>query len=305
MKKNYLSVLLFVATLNLFAQQTNISFETAEGFQLGNLHGQNAWEVSEGSNGVLQSQIISDEQASQGSYSFKNAYDSGFNSQWLPIFGAAKTFNSPKSFQDFTFSYDIFITDTLGSDFEFTLYGIDANDTFVPVAGIGMENRGMVYIIIDENYSADYTTASWVPQSWVNVRIEVSASAVKYYLDNTLIYTANNFSQLDIEGFNMLHNNYGEDAYYDNMTYYNGSLSVDQIELVEVKLYPNPAVNELKIQTPKGIAIKTLEIFDLSGKQILHSNESIAVDISSLSKGTYFVKINTNRGSISKKIIKK
>ncbi|TXK70607.1 T9SS type A sorting domain-containing protein [Mesonia sp. HuA40] len=174
----------------------------------------------------------------------------------------------------------------------------------MPVAGIGMENRGMVYIIIDENYSSDYTSASWVPQSWVNVRIEVSASAVKYYLDNTLIYTPNNFSQLNIEGFNMLHNNYGEDAYYDNMCYYNGSLSANQMELVEVKLYPNPAVNELKINTPKGIVINSLKIFDLSGKQILHSKASIGVDILSLSQGTYFVKINTIRGSIGKKIIK-
>lgn len=70
MKK--ITFLLFFLSFIGFSQQT-ISFEENEGFSLGNLNNQNDWEVTEGSDGVLTNQVISNEHASDGSYSFKNA----------------------------------------------------------------------------------------------------------------------------------------------------------------------------------------------------------------------------------------
>ena len=191
-----------------------------------------------------------DEEASDGTYAFKNAYESGFDFQWLPIFGAAKNFDSPKSYEDFTFSYDVLVTETNGADFEVTLYGIDANDDFVPVAGIVMEYQGFIYTIDNINYSAFYIEdATWTPNTWLNVKIEVTASELKYYLNDVLAYTRSNFTSVAILGFNMLHNNYGGNAYYDNFSFESGTLSVDDFEDASaLRIYPNPVANELQIK---------------------------------------------------------
>ncbi len=68
-------------------------------------------------------------------------------------------------------------------------------------------------------------------------------------------------------------------------------------------LYPNPATTTLNINGLLSNA--TFEISDLSGKLILsmllNSNQ---VDISSLAKGFYFIKITTEEGSVVRKFVK-
>ena len=67
-------------------------------------------------------------------------------------------------------------------------------------------------------------------------------------------------------------------------------------------LYPNPAVHILNI---KILDFKEVVIFNYFGQQVLKSNES-NFDISSLSKGAYFVKIEDLNGTIlNTKLIKK
>src|SRR5690606_24243910 len=154
MKVIYFLGLSLMASM-LMAQET-ISFESSEGFSLDNLHNQNGWEVTEGLDGILTNQIITDEEASDGIYSFKNAYEPDYDFQWLPIFGAAKSFTEALSFEEFSISYDIMVTQKLGADFEFTAYGINDVEEFNPIAGLGMENRGMIYIISSIDYNFEY-----------------------------------------------------------------------------------------------------------------------------------------------------
>lgn len=53
-----------------WSQQT-ISFETSEGYALGDLNGQNGWTVTESSDGFITNQVITDEKSKDGNYSFK------------------------------------------------------------------------------------------------------------------------------------------------------------------------------------------------------------------------------------------
>lgn len=289
--------------------QETISFETSEGYQLGTLNMQNGWEVTNDNEGnFLENQVVTDEEASDGSFSFKNAFEPSQDWQWLPIFGAAKTFDTPKSHEDFMMSYDIMVTETLGSDFEFTLFGVDANDDFVPVAGFAMENRGEVYVISDINYDSDYIDGvSWTPNTWYTIKIEVSATEVKYYMDDVLIYTGDNFTSVDIEGFNMLHNNYGGDAYYDSFMYANGTLSnKDFSELTNLSIYPNPVGNILNIQGLESIELEKLSIYNMMGQQLLESASTETLEVSQLSEGAYIIKITTKDNKVyTEKFIKK
>lgn len=299
---------MLLLTGGLFSQET-ISFETSESYTLGTLNAQNGWEVTEDSDGVfLENQVVSDEAASDGTYSFKNAYESGFDFQWLPIFGAVKNFESPVSYEDFTFSYDVLVTETNGADFEMTLFGIDANDDFVPVAGIAMEYQGLIYTIDNIDYGAFYIDdATWTPNTWLNVKIEVTASELKYYLNDVLAHTRSNFTSVDIVGFNMLHNNYGGDAYYDNFSFESGTLSIaDVAEVSDFRIYPNPVADELKIKGIQNEQIAQVSVYNLNGQQLMESTSVDVLDVSRLVSGVYMLNVVTNDGKThTEKLLKK
>lgn len=84
----------------------------------------------------------------------------------------------------------------------------------------------------------------------------------------------------------------------------------------DIIFYPNPAMNNLKIQSlpagQAGLKFKVqsivIEIFDLNGKK-LHEKyipagtEEVTVDVSGLKSGVYFCKVSTEEQSITKKFI--
>lgn len=288
----------------VFAQQS-ISFESTEGYAVGTIHGQNGWEVTEGSDGLIQNQVITNEHASNGTFSFKNAYEPSFNEQWFPIFGAVKTFDTPLDHTNLTVSYDVKASAKNGADFEFVLYSIDANDEFTPVAGVGIENRGYIYTIKNAYYGFDYATAEWTPNVWVNIKIEISATEIKYYVDNVLQNTVANFTGLDVLGFNMLHNNYGNDAYYDNFVITSSNLGVNPFEKVSVNTYPNPAKDVISIAVPDDVQITQVTVYNITGQQVLTTNQTQNINVSQLASGTYLLKATSVNGTtLTKKIIK-
>ena len=301
--KLFYTTLFALAAATGFSQQT-FSFEASEGYQLGTINGQNGWEVTEGSDGFIQNQVISDENASQGTFSFKNGYEPSFDFQWFPIFGATKAFETPVDHSNFSISYDVLVTAQNGADFEFILYSIDENEEFVPVAGVGIENRGYIYLTKDVNYGFEYAEAEWTPNQWTNIKIEVTDAEIKYYVNNVLQQTIENFTGLDIHGFNMLHNNYGADGYYDNFIITTGSLSTSPFERSEYTVYPNPAKDNLTIDIPAGKEIADVQLFNMTGQMVLQSR-SQNINVSSLAYGAYVLKGTTTDGtSFIKKIVK-
>lgn len=295
MMKNYAMLLLLFLGVVATAQET-ISFEASEGYTLGTLNTQNGWEVTDDNQGgYLLNQVVTDEKATDGTYAFKNAFEPDFNPQWLPIFGAAKTFDTPKTHEDFVISFDMMVTEANGADFEFTLFGIDANDDFVPVAGIAMEYRGLIYTIDDINYTAFYIEdAAWTPNTWLNIKIEVSDTELKYYLNNVLAHTRSNFTMVDIVGFNMLHNNYGGSAFYDNFIMQTGSLGIEDIvDTTGIRIYPNPVKDVLHVEGITPDQISTIAIYNLRGQKLMESKSMKNINLSTLSEGVYLLNIQT------------
>ncbi|MGB1120535.1 MAG: T9SS type A sorting domain-containing protein, partial [Saprospiraceae bacterium] len=72
----------------------------------------------------------------------------------------------------------------------------------------------------------------------------------------------------------------------------------------DINIYPNPATDFLNIET-KGLQIETIEIYDLTGRQILQNQNLInnKLEISTLSNGFYIVHIKTNLGVWNEKIM--
>lgn len=88
-------------------------------------------------------------------------------------------------------------------------------------------------------------------------------------------------------------------------------LSVDNTELTSnsIKIYPNPATSEFTISQNLS-SEGTIQLFDISGKRIkslfngnFGTNKTITVKTDGIAAGVYFVKVNSGKQSVTKKLI--
>ncbi|WP_299683311.1 T9SS type A sorting domain-containing protein [uncultured Dokdonia sp.] len=77
-------------------------------------------------------------------------------------------------------------------------------------------------------------------------------------------------------------------------------------ELIEnnIRLYPNPTISILNIELLSEVELQAIEVFSVTGKKVMTAQDT-SIDFSSLVKGMYFARITTNKGVITKKIVKK
>ncbi|WP_191858492.1 FG-GAP-like repeat-containing protein [Hanstruepera ponticola] len=82
-------------------------------------------------------------------------------------------------------------------------------------------------------------------------------------------------------------------------------LSVVDQSISEMIIYPNPVNNILSIKTNDDLSDRVATIFDINGKRVLNGfivNNTI--NVSGLSSGTYFLRLESNGKQVVKKIIK-
>ena len=78
------------------------------------------------------------------------------------------------------------------------------------------------------------------------------------------------------------------------------------IALENIKLVPNPTTGELRIENGE-LRIMSVEVFDVYGRNCHVSRVTSSendINISHLPAGVYFVKISTEAGEVTKKIVK-
>jgi hypothetical protein len=81
---------------------------------------------------------------------------------------------------------------------------------------------------------------------------------------------------------------------------------IDKTNTSEVNVYPNPAVEELTVKTD-GLDIKNMLVTDLNGRIVYRAQGSelnSVLSVRNWPKGIYFVKITTEEGMTTHKIIK-
>lgn len=74
------------------------------------------------------------------------------------------------------------------------------------------------------------------------------------------------------------------------------SLSISEARLLKFQMYPNPTVDEINIQLPTGTNSANASIFDYTGRLIKSQDVSLSnskVDVTSLSKGMYIIRVTT------------
>ena len=158
---------------------------------------------------------------------------------------------------------------------------------------LAWQNNGKDGLYVGMNYGVYYTDNdlgnSWTPfnNGLPNVRInelEINTADGKLYAAT-----------------------YGRGLWRSNL--YSETLSVNDFTLENLSLYPNPATNEVNIKwnTSEDVTVKiynTLGKLMFYGRNINVSNE-FRIDVSAFETGVYFVKLNTSKGEITKKLILK
>ena len=71
----------------------------------------------------------------------------------------------------------------------------------------------------------------------------------------------------------------------------------------EISIYPNPAVDYTRVDSP--VEIKSWTLLNMNGKALKHSVFNLQIPVSDLPTGIYLLRLNTDNGSVTKKFIKR
>jgi hypothetical protein len=143
---------------------------------------------------------------------------------------------------------------------------------------LGM-NYGVFYI--------DQTMSEWQPFSNGLPNVMISELEINYATDKIYVGT------------------YGRGLWASNL--YDTTLNVSDFKLKNLNVYPNPSSNDINLKWDQNEEV-TIRIYDTQGKIMFYDkNDNIKnglqIDVSNFASGLYFVKVNTNKGEVTKKIM--
>lgn len=322
MKKVLLS--LIVAGMGIVSAQT-ISFEQEEGYFPGNIHGQNGWVTDHAGVDLPMQEIVTSE-ASHGVQSFMNAFIPDFQNDTDPetggavyptVFGAQHTPETPIAVgDDFAMSYD-FKGEWDGdhSDFYIRLWSEDPTDpeslTVFQQFDFGYTGT-FVYVGYNAEGNLAYTTLdgfAWESNVWNNVLVQRSGDVFNITINGMPYGTIPVISTTPIARIDIVNDNWGFDAYYDNIRFNADVLAVNDLNSNASfsTIFPNPARDVVNINLSKDFnASKTkIAVSNMMGQTVANFTNTTQIDIAKLPAGVYVLTITDGVKTETKKIIKK
>ncbi len=85
------------------------------------------------------------------------------------------------------------------------------------------------------------------------------------------------------------------------------TLSTENFFTSNFSIHPNPVKDVLNVTAKNGVAIDTIQVLDINGRvvnQVNASSETVQINVSELNAGVYFVKVQSELGVGTSKIIK-
>lgn len=303
--KKYYSIAFLLSSLCIFAQQA-ISFEPIEGFNVGDINGQAGW-ISTPTGGVPENvthQTINSDKASDGNRSLRIVKENTYGTQTDPIIGGFYNLSAPLAYNSFSVSFDINMSQLNGSDFGFQ--GVNnTDDEFVVRLDFGKSGWIKILDMLSGTQNLVSTPSAWLPNTWYRLKVVGSATDVRYYLNDILIYIGSAANSLNINQLRFVHNNSLGSAYIDNIKI-NSELGVmavhdSKVSTQEISLYPNPTNDFININT--AAKVKSIELYDKTGKLIKTEINTNKIEVKGLIAGVYSVNIKTEDRNFTEKVI--
>jgi len=304
MKKVLLSG--FIA-LSMIANAQTYGFESSEGYVAGqDVAGQNGWLVYSTSYGDVNT--VTSELAKTGTQSIKTVPGETGTSNflWTPDLDPVDGVNVIEG--DFYLNSEAGETWFWFSPIEFG----DNGGQWINRIFIAAEINAIGYVGYNDQGALAWLAAdaSFERDTWNHLKAEVSFDdgEVVIYLNGEQIavapITATN--PLTITQIGLGCDNYdGLGAiYWDNIKVNAEDLAVSDIKKGAFSVYPNPATDVLKFNSTAKV--ESVQIYDLSGKAVSANYADGQVNVSTLAKGVYVVKVkNVDGTTSSSKFIKK
>ncbi len=92
-----------------------------------------------------------------------------------------------------------------------------------------------------------------------------------------------------------------ESDYIDSVYVLGPAMTVKSYKEQRLKIYPNPSKGVVNITNNHDF--KNIKVFDITGKTVKNSKFQSPIDLSNTSKGIYFIKLESDNKSITRKII--
>jgi len=235
-------------------------------------------------------------------------YDNSGNSVWKKNFGGSDT-----DYNDcVTATSDGIVT--VGGSFEGSFNtgdftgvigkgGIDATlvKYFIPVTDIaGVPATATVGTPLTLTGTVTPSEASYKTIIWTVASAGTTGAVIT---GNQLFVTAAGTAVITATVINgtSMGNNFTK-SFYINAT----TTGVETITADALSIYPNPVKDELLIINNEQLTMNNVEIVDIMGKIIYNSSFIInnSINVSSLPQGIYFLKIETDKGIVTKKFVK-
>lgn len=92
-----------------------------------------------------------------------------------------------------------------------------------------------------------------------------------------------------------------------SITFTTSTVGVENYELEQTEVFPNPTTGQFRIQNTE-IRIESVEVFDVYGKMMMSvqvDDNAVSIDATHLASGVYFARIVTEKGTVTKRIVKK
>ncbi|WP_312207266.1 T9SS type A sorting domain-containing protein [Epilithonimonas hominis] len=297
MTKILFSISAVLSTL-IFGQQT-ISFESSEGYNLGSVVGQKEWAVKTDNVPNSNFKVVTGK-ASDGNNSVEVTSTNQYTENFTFLFKKIPEYNR------LSVSADVKLEKLDSSDYYLLSLYYNNNGNYFWAGGFNFMFSGKLYADSDVNFK---DLGSWSPGQWYNLRIEidhVAEKTIKYYLNNQLVHTSPLGPKVvRANDLNFEFDNDGSGFIVDNIIIRDmDQMAVSDVSRSQISIYPNPASEFLNIRTDDKI--KSVRIYSATGNLVKTENGHLSIlNIASLPKGNYMVTIETDKGSETKKIIKK
>lgn len=73
-----------------------------------------------------------------------------------------------------------------------------------------------------------------------------------------------------------------------------------------VSIFPNPTTSIINIKKASNIEVTNVSLYDVLGKKVVanYNKNTSTVDVSGLAQGVYILRVNTNAGTLTQKVVK-
>ena len=185
----------------------------------------------------------------------------------------------------------------------------DSTYDLVIASGVGFGNHG-AGVWFDFNHDGDFQDAG----EFFHISDSIPESSGDFITSITLPSTSQGTTRMKVR---YVYNNpvtqssdcfvygYGETEDY-TIYIFNPTINVENLVAENINIYPSPATNQIKISTGQLKGLKKLSMYDQTGRLCYASQNNSSyseINVSDFSRGIYFLKVETDKGAIAKKIV--